>query len=304
MKDFIYNVLKGIGMGAANVIPGVSGGTIALLTGIFERLINSIKAFNLKAIKLLLSGKFKEFARHIDLTFLIAILLGIAIAILTLARVLEYLFNYYPVLVWAYFFGLIVASVYFVGKRITKWDFSVVALGIVGVVIAASITILTPALENDTLWYLFLCGIVATCSMILPGLSGSFVLILMGNYELVWIDSVNNLDLRVLIPLIIGAGFGLIAFSHFLSWIFKKYKNQTLSLLTGFILGSLTILWPWKETLSTFTDRHGEIKPLEQKLRLPDIGDPSDYFWFSLLLLVVGFVCIWILELSAAKKGN
>lgn len=304
MKDFLFNILKGIGMGAANVIPGVSGGTIALITGIFERIIHAIKSFNLKAARLLFTGKFREFASYTDLEFLVSVGIGIAIAITTLARLLEFLFNNYPILVWAYFFGLIVASVYFVGKQITGWKFSVILFGIAGVAIAASIAILTPARENDSTWYVFLCGIVATCSMILPGLSGSFILILMGNYQLVWIDSVNNLEFDILIPLLIGAGAGLIAFSHVLSWVFKKFKNQTLSLLTGFILGSLAILWPWKETVSTFVDRHNQIKPLAQKLILPDPVNPADHFWMAIVMMIVGFLSIWILEVKAAKKDE
>ncbi len=302
MKSFILLVLKGIGMGAANVIPGVSGGTIALLTGIFERLIHAIKSFNLTAIKLLFKGQFKEFAKHTDLIFLIAVAIGIVIAIFTLARLLGFLFDNYPVHVWAYFFGLILASIYFIGKRIEKWHLGVIISGIIGTAIAVSITVLTPARENDAAWYLFICGIVATCSMILPGLSGSFILILMGNYQLVWIESVNALDLKILIPLIIGAVAGLIGFSHFLSWVFKKYKNQTLSLLTGFILGSLTILWPWKKTVSTFFDRHGVEKPLDQELILPDPGNPQHYFWFAIILIIAGFLSIWILEKTAEKK--
>lgn len=291
-------------MGAANVIPGVSGGTIALLTGIFERLINSIKSFNLKALKLLFSGNFKEFSKHVDLNFLIAVILGILIAIFTLAKLLEFLFDQYPTLVWAYFFGLIVASVYFVGKRINKWSSSVIIFGIIGAVGAASIAILTPAKENDAIWYVFICGIVATCSMILPGLSGSFILILMGNYELVWIESINKLDLEILAPLVVGAGAGLLAFSYILSWVFKNFKNQTLSLLTGFILGSLTVLWPWKDTVSTYIDRHGQTQPLKQKLALPDPAEPADYFWLSLLLMVLGLLSIWVLEKTAEKKKD
>lgn len=304
MKEFFYNIFKGIGMGAANVIPGVSGGTIALLTGIFERLINSIKSFNLKALKLLISGNFKEFSKHVDLNFLIAVILGILIAIFTLAKLLEFLFDQYPTLVWAYFFGLIVASVYFVGKRINKWSSSVIIFGIIGAVGAASIAILTPAKENDAIWYVFICGIVATCSMILPGLSGSFILILMGNYELVWIESINKLDLEILAPLVVGAGAGLLAFSYILSWVFKNFKNQTLSLLTGFILGSLTVLWPWKDTVSTYIDRHGQTQPLKQKLALPDPAEPADYFWLSLLLMVLGLLSIWVLEKTAEKKKD
>ncbi len=296
MKAFIYNILKGIAMGAANVIPGVSGGTIALLTNIFERLVDSIKSFNLKAFKLLFKGKFKDFSAHTDFRFLISLLLGIVIAIFTLAKLLEFLFEKYPILVWAFFFGLILASVYFIGKRVDKWILSVIVTGLIGAAIAVVITVLNPAQENDAIWYVFICGMVAACSMILPGLSGSFILILMGNYQLVWIESVNNLDMKILIPLVLGAGFGLLGFSYLLSWVFKRFKDQTLSLLTGFIIGSLTVLWPWKETITEAQ------QPVKQILILPDPSEHSHYFWFSIALMVIGFLSIWILEKIAGKK--
>lgn len=300
MRQFILNAFKGAAMGAANVIPGVSGGTIALITGIFERLVDAIKSFNLDAIKLFFRGKWKDFAKHVDFNFLVSVFLGIGISIFSLARLLDYLFTNYPIHIWSYFFGLIVASVYFVGKTITKWNFSTVSFFLLGTIIAIAITVLTPARENDAVWYVFICGIVAACSMILPGLSGSFVLILMGNYQLVMIDSINNLDFQILIPLIFGAGFGLLAFSYLLSYIFKKFRNQTIGILTGFILGSLSILWPWKITVSTFIDRHGEAVPLVQKNVLPwkyasESGEPS-HLVFALILVVVGFLTIWFLE--------
>ncbi|HPR60728.1 MAG TPA: DUF368 domain-containing protein, partial [Prolixibacteraceae bacterium] len=205
MKNYISLFIKGMGMGAANVIPGVSGGTIALITGIFEQLINAIKSFNTTALKLIFTGKFKAFAQHVNLNFLIAVFAGVVISILSIAKLFGFLLNHYPVYIMAFFFGLILASIFFVGKTINKLTITVVLTFIIGAATAISLSLLTPAQENSSLWYLLLCGVVATCSMILPGLSGSFVLILMGNYQLVMIDAVNNFDLKILLPVVIGA---------------------------------------------------------------------------------------------------
>ena len=307
MKEYIALFLKGIGIGAANVIPGVSGGTIALITGIFEKLIHSIKSFDIKAIKLLFAGKFKEFSKHVNLNFLVAVFLGVIFSILTLARILSYLFEHYPVYIWAYFFGLILASVYFVGKTIDKVNIPVVVTFIVGTGIAIFISILNPATENRAIYYLFICGIVAVCSMILPGLSGSFVLILMGNYKLVFIYAVNNFDLKILVPVVLGAGFGLLAFSHLLSWIFQKFKNETIALLTGFILGSLSILWPWKKEVF-LTDEAGNL--LLKKNGDMIIQGYEKYFpesfnqevAIAIFLLIIGIFSIWLIEKFAKGK--
>jgi putative membrane protein len=299
IKEFIVLVLKGAGMGAANVIPGVSGGTIALITGIFEKLIDSIKSFNLKALKLLFTGKFKEFANHINLGFLIAVFLGIGISIITFARLLDYLFLNYPIYIWSFFFGLILASVYFVGKTISKWSFSVIFLFIIGTAIAVTITLMTPATENPALWYLFICGIIAACCMILPGLSGSFILILLGNYQLVMINAINDLNIKILAPVVIGAGFGLLVFSHFLSWIFKKFKDQTISVLSGFILGSLAILWPWKnEITETFS---GKIKVIGYNWNLP--ATLNKEVIFAIGFMILGVISIWLIEKLAEEKA-
>ena len=297
-KDYIILATKGMAMGAANVIPGVSGGTIALITGIFEKLIDSIKSLDLKAIKLLFTGKFKQFAEHINLGFLLAVFLGIGISIISLAKLLDYLFINYPVFIWAFFFGLILSSIYSVGKTITKVSIGVILTFLIGAGSALLITFLTPASENGEIWYLFVCGIIAACSMILPGLSGSFVLILLGNYQLVMIDAVNKLDIKTLAPVAIGAVIGLLGFSHVLSWVFKKFKDQTIALLTGFILGSLPILWPWKEAI---------IKVFESKEKV--VG----YNWsmpaslnqetiFAIVLMVVGILTIVMMEKVANKK--
>jgi putative membrane protein len=297
MIKIISLFLKGIVMGAANVIPGVSGGTIALITGIFERLIDSVKSFNLKAIKLLFTLKLKDFAKHTDLGFLITLMIGVAISIISLAKVLDYLFTNYPIYVWAFFFGLILASVYFVGKTISKWNLVVIFFFILGTGIAASITLFTPANENDSFIYLMLSGVVAICSMILPGLSGSFILILMGNYKLVAIDAINNADISILLPVAIGAVIGLVLFSHILSWVFKKYKNQTIAVLSGFILGSLGIIWPWKQEI---TEKFGDkIKVVGYKWELPEMNIE---FVTAMLFIIIGILIIWLMEKFASKK--
>lgn len=294
-------------MGAANVIPGVSGGTIALITGIFERLINAIKSFDLTAIKLLFSGKIKEFIKHVDLYFLIAVFAGMVASVVSLAKILEYLFLNYPVFVWAFFFGLILASVYFVGKSITKWRVSVIITFIVGTIAALSISVLNPATQNDSFLYLIICGVVAICSMILPGLSGSFILILLGNYQLVMIHAVNELDLKIIFPVMIGAVGGLIAFSHILSWIYKKYKDQTISVLTGFILGSLGILWPWqnevylKDELGNFILKDGE-KIVQSTIKyIPEAFNTEVII--ATVLMIIGIITISLIEKVAGKQN-
>lgn len=296
MKEKIALVFKGMAMGAANVIPGVSGGTIALITGIFERMINAIKSFDTTAIKLLFSGKLKEFSKHVDFWFLVYIFAGVGIAILSIARLFEFLFENYPIYIWSYFFGLVLASVYFVGKTVEKWNISVVITFLIGTAAAVAISVLNPASENSSFIYLMLCGVVAVCSMILPGLSGSFVLILLGNYQLVMISAVNNLDLKILFPVVIGAGVGLIAFSHLLSWLLKKHHNQTLSMLTGFILGSLGILWPWKdEVIKKFG---GKEKVVGYDWNLPEINGE---FTFAIVLIFLGIATIWATEAFGSK---
>ena len=294
MKEYLVVFLKGLGMGIANIIPGVSGGTIALITGIFERMIDALKSFDGVAIKLFFTGKWKAFAGHTDLYFLLAVFSGAALAIVLLARVFGYLFDQYPVYIWSFFFGLILASVYFVGKTVEKWRFTVYLFFIIGTAIALIFTFLTPATENSNFWYLMLCGVVAVCSMILPGLSGSFVLILMGNYQLVAIDAINDRNLAVLIPVFIGVVLGLVSFSHLLSWVFKRFRDQTIAALTGFILGSLGIIWPWKNPITqTFGNK---VKEVGYDYFLPHLNIE---FVVALIIMILGVLAIWWLESSA-----
>lgn len=304
MKKFFTTTLKGLAMGTANVIPGVSGGTIALIVGIFERLINSLKSFNITAIKLFFTGKFKEFAKHTDLAFLCEVLLGIAVAVITVAKLFKFLFAEYPVFIWAFFFGLVLASIYYVGKTVNKWNIWTILFLSLGTGIALLIAFGTPAQENANIVYLLVCGVVAACSMILPGLSGSYVLVLMGNYQLVMIDAVDMLTknpleaCKILIPVAVGAAVGLLAFAHLLAWIFKKFHDQTISLLTGFIIGSMPIIWPWKESISTIM-KDGTEKVTGYNWQLPEIN--SELF-IAVALIIVGGGIIILTETLAKKK--
>lgn len=309
MKDIISWFVKGFGIGAANVIPGVSGGTIALLTGVFERLVDSLKSFDIKAIKLFFSGKFKSFFEHTDFLFLATLLLGAVASIFTFARLLSFLFENYEVYVWAYFFGLILVSVYYVLKEPDSYDYKTIISFILGAGVAIAISFLNPATENDAVWYLVICGMVGVMSMILPGLSGSFVLILMGNYQLVMIDSVNEFNLEVLIPVGIGVVIALPLFSKALSWVFKRYRNQTIAVLAGFILGSLRVLWPWKETI-LLKDENGieklkqSGKPIVEKYiqYLPETITEEVIIAFALML--TGVLSVWLIQkfASSAKQ--
>jgi putative membrane protein len=304
MTTYILNILKGMLMGAANVIPGVSGGTMALLTGIFERLINAIKAFDTTALKLALRFKFKELFEHIDLKFLSAIGIGVIASILTFAHLLKYLFAHHALYVWAFFFGLILASVIFVAKMIKRINSSVLILFIAGTAAAVTLTFTEQATENASIPYLLLCGAIAMCSMILPGLSGSYVLLLMGNYQLVMIESVSNFDFAVLIPVGIGAAAGLAAFARILAWIFKRFHDQTIALLTGFIFGSLSILWPWKTALTQTFQRGDEIK---EKIvgftdyRIPEMNAETV---IAIAIMLTGIIAIVLIEGTASRLKN
>jgi len=300
MKKDIINIFKGVAMGASNVIPGVSGGTMALITGIFERLIDAIKSLDIQAVKLFFTGRFKEFAKHTDFRFLVSIFIGIVIAVVSVARLFEYLFEHYPLYIWAFFFGLIFASVYFVGKTVAKWSVATITCLIAGTGIAVVLSFMNPASENDSLLYLFICGIVAISSMIVPGLSGSFVLIIMGNYELIAIKAINDLNIMILLPVLAGAGIGLLGFSHLLSFVLKKFRHQTTALLTGFVLGSLLILWPWKTPVyQVFAEGKEKVVAYERFF-------PSDFTQetiMAFLFIIAGIACVWGIEKIAGKQA-
>ncbi|MGM0621227.1 MAG: DUF368 domain-containing protein [Bacteroidota bacterium] len=307
-KNYLLLILKGMGMGAADVVPGVSGGTIAFITGIYEELVFSIKSINLKAVKLFFSGKFAEFWKHINGTFLMSVLLGIAISIFSLAKLLEYLLNHYPILIWSFFFGLIIASAIYVARTIKKWNAGTVIAGIAGIVIAYFITVISPAEANTTWWFIFLSGSIAICAMILPGISGSFILVLLGMYKFI-LSAVGNLELAIILTFLAGAAVGIIAFSNILSWFLKHFHNLTIAVLSGFMVGSLNKVWPWKEVTETFIDRHGETRPLVEQNVLPatyeQITGNEAWLLGAIVMAVAGFSIIFVIEgLTKPKKES
>lgn len=310
MKDDLATFLKGFAMGAANVVPGVSGGTIAFITGIYERLINALKAFDLEALKLASKFQIAALWSKVDGRFLASLMLGVVASVLTLAKALKWGFSEHPVLVWSLFFGLIAASIPSVGKMVGKWSGGVIALFLLGLAIAVSMAFLTPASSNENLGYLMLCGVAAMCSMIIPGLSGSFVLLLMGNYELVALDAVNNLRegnlgeaLPIIIPVGLGAVVGLLVLSRFLSWLFKTHHDKAVGAITGFVAGSLVIIWPWKDTITETFEKDGEMKEKIvsfENWHLPDFAAGST--WMELGAVAAGVVLIVVVELFARRN--
>jgi len=289
-----------MGMGAADVVPGVSGGTIAFITGIYEELVYSIKSINLEAFKLFFTGRWKFFWKHINGNFLLAVFAGIFISVLSLAKVLEYLLEHQPVLIWSFFFGLILASSYVVSRKITKWDYPKIVALVGGIGIAFYITSVTPTTTTDSSWFVILSGALASCAMILPGISGSFILLLLGKYEFA-LHAVNERIILDLLLLGSGAAVGIILFANLLSWLLKKYHDVTIAVLVGFMIGSLNKIWPWKETLKTIVV-DGEMKPLVEKNIMPSLNNADDRFWMALLLAAAGIGLILLIELVLARR--
>ncbi len=298
-------------MGAANVIPGVSGGTIALITGIYERLIDALKSFDTEALKLGVGFKFGALWKKIDGLFLTSLIFGVLISIVTLAQVLEYQFKNHPQLIWSVFFGLIAASISSVGKAVKNWGPDVISVFLIGAAIAVSMAFITPASENKDFIYLMFCGVAAICSMIIPGLSGSFVLLLMGNYRLV-LNSVNALSsgdlsvvFSVILPVGIGAVVGLLALSRSLSWLFREHHDRAIGTITGFVAGSLVIIWPWKdEVLETIEKKNGPEDKIVgfENWHFPDLATLEA--WFQLGAVALGVVLIFVTEILARKTSK
>ena len=294
-KEYLSLSLKGMAMGAADIIPGVSGGTIAFISGIYEELIETINNVNFEAIKKLKNNGIKSFWTHINGNFLIALLTGIAISIMSLAKVITHLLETHSQLLWGFFFGLIVASVYIVGKKVNKWDVNNIISLIIGSSIAFYITILNPMQNPDALWFVFLSGSIAICAMILPGISGSFILLLLGSYEFILV-AIKDFKLDVITIFGVGCITGLLAFSKLLNWLFKKYHDITIALLTGFLIGSLNKIWPWKETIQTRINSHGEIVPFIQSNVLPSNFEGDSNIIEVIFLSLIGIVIIYLLE--------
>lgn len=291
-------------MGAADVVPGVSGGTIAFITGIYEELIDSIKGIDLQAVKLLLKLKFADFWKKVNGNFLLSVVLGIAISIFSLAKLMTWLLEHHPIYIWSFFFGLIIASSVLVAKEIKQWNiFTIISL-IAGACAAYTITVMTPAETPNTWWFIILSGAIAICAMILPGISGAFILLLLGKYSYI-LGAVSSLNIGVILLFIVGAVAGIISFSHLLSWLLKNYHTLTVSLLTGFMVGSLNKVWPWKETIQTYIDSHGVEKALVETnispLRFGELTQTDPLLWQAIVMCVVGFFLIWGIEAIGRK---
>jgi putative membrane protein len=307
LSDLGMLVLKGMGMGAADVVPGVSGGTIAFITGIYEELVHSIKNINFSTISTLWKQGLPAFWKAVNGPFLLSVVGGILISVLTLARILEYLLVNHPILIWSFFFGLIIGSAIFVARSIGKWNIGTVISLLAGIAVAWIITSITPAETSEAYWFIFLSGALAICAMILPGISGSFILLLLGKYQFI-LSALNEGRIGIIAVLLTGALTGIIAFSHLLSWLLQKFHHLTIALLAGFMIGSLNKIWPWKITVETYVDSHGEIQPLLQDNVLPgryisETGADPMILW-TVLLALAGFMLIFLFEgFSKKQKG-
>jgi putative membrane protein len=303
LADYFIISLKGIAMGAADVVPGVSGGTIAFISGIYEELLTSISAVNFKTFKLLKSEGVKSFWKAINGNFLISLLLGIGISIVSLAKLISWLLEHHPILLWSFFFGLVLASILYLGKQITEWKIATVVILVLGAALAYWITTLDPLISEDTSpLFLFFAGAIAICAMILPGISGAFILVLLGAYKPV-LEALDNRDFKIIGIVAAGSVVGLLLFSRILKWLFSHHKNLTLAVLTGFVLGSLNKIWPWKETLTWRGNSDGIQVPLNEQSISPFSFDGDPQLLISILLAIGGFLTILILEKIAIKNG-
>tara|TARA_R110002167_G_scaffold58047_21_gene164826 strand:+ start:1880 stop:2797 length:918 start_codon:yes stop_codon:yes gene_type:complete len=305
MKDrnllqYLFITLKGMAMGAADVVPGVSGGTIAFISGIYEELITSINNVDLSLIKTWKNEGFKAFWNQLNGSFLLALFLGIFISLFSLATLVSWLLENEPIILWSFFFGLVLASIFFVGKEINKWYLGTIVSLLLGACVAFYITTLPPTENSQSLPYLFLSGAVAVCAMILPGISGAFILVLMGSYKTI-LDAVHDRDIKLVATVALGAIFGLLSFAKLLKWMFKHHKDITLAVLTGFILGSLNKIWPWKEVLETRTYGDKIIPILEQNIS-PFSFEGDNQMIYAVIAALIGFSLIFILEKLASKK--
>ncbi len=327
-NDKLFLVLKGLGMGAANKVPGVSGGVVAFVAGFYEEFIYSLKKVNGKAFKLLINGRFKSFFNYINGRFLGLLFLGMIVSYFSVSKILDYLILHYELYVWSVFFGMIIGSIYYINKDFNDWNNKTILSLILGIALGVGISFLNPAKENDNLFFVFFCGIISVSGMTLPGFSGSFILILLGNYVLLLVDSVNalydtmadifrgNFDfiydearvrmLKVLAVFTLGSVTGLVTFSHVLSYILKHYKSITTASIIGFIIGSLGVVWPWKKTIykhsnegELLLDSRGEKIIENYKRYIPELS-PETYYAIGFTLL--GLAIVIGLEIYGQKQ--
>ena len=326
-KDKLFLILKGLGMGAANKVPGVSGGVVAFVAGFYEEFIYSLQKVNGTALKLLIKGRFKAFYTYINGRFLSLLFLGMIISFFSISKLLDYLITHYQLYVWSVFFGMIIGSIYYISKDFKDWRATTIIALLIGATLGLGISFLDPATENDNLIFVFFCGIISVSGMTLPGFSGSFILILLGNYVLLLVDSVNALFdtfseiligdfsftanqerlrmLKVLTVFTIGSVVGLVTFSHALNYILKHYKSVTIASIIGFIVGSLGVVWPFKHTLYKLTDNGSLLldsrgqKIIENYERfLPPLNTQT---YLAVFYILLGIAIVLALELYGQK---
>ena len=326
-KDKIFLVLKGLGMGAANKVPGVSGGVVAFVAGFYEEFIYSLKKVNQKAFKLLINGRFKSLYNYVNGRFLGLLFFGMIVSYFSVSKVLDYLIKYYELYIWSVFFGMIIGSIYYINKDFKDWNYRTYTALALGIIAGLSISFLNPAKENDNLWFVFFCGIISVSGMTLPGFSGSFILMILGNYVLLLVDSVNALSdtffdiisgdfsfihndhrlrmLQVLVVFTLGSVVGLVTFSHILSYILKHYKNITLSAIIGFIVGSLGVVWPWKHTIyklaedgSHILDSTGTKVVMNYERYIPQLNTET---YYAIAFIFLGIAIVLALEYYGQK---
>ena len=300
LLSYIIISLKGVAMGAADVVPGVSGGTIAFISGIYEELITSINSINFSKFKVLRKEGFKSFWKAINGNFLLALFSGIFISVFSLAKMISWLLVNQPILLWSFFFGLVFASIFFIARVIEKWNLGTISAFVLGALLAYYITTLPPSENTGSLPFLFLSGALAVCAMILPGISGAFILVLLGSYKTI-LDAVHEQELYTVATVAMGAVFGLLSFARLLKWMFENYKNSTLALLTGFILGSLNKIWPWKKVLETKIFGK-KVIPVSEVNISPFQYEGDNQLLYAVLLALLGFCVIFILEKLATKS--
>lgn len=306
-KSYIRLFFKGVAMGGADVVPGVSGGTIAFITGIYGQLLNAIKSVDLQALQLLIQGKFADFWKYVNGSFLLVLLSGIALSIVSLAKLLHFLLEDYPIQLWSFFFGLIIIAAISVSREIKRWRGPVILSGIIGIVLAYFITLATPAETPETYWFILLSGALAICAMILPGISGSFILLILGKYTFI-LEAINARDLVVIAIFGLGCIVGLLSFARLVSWLLGRFHDIAVALLAGFMIGSLNKIWPWKEVIRTRINSKGEEVPLISENILP-----GDYMAATglqpqvtqaIIFMMLGIGIVVLLEQLASKKGR
>ncbi|MBO6606303.1 DUF368 domain-containing protein [Psychroserpens sp.] len=322
LKDKAFLIIKGLGMGAANKVPGVSGGVVAFVAGFYEEFIYSLQRINKTAFKLLFNGRFNSFYRYINGKFLSLLFLGMIISYFSVSKILDYFLVHYELYVWSTFFGMIVGSIYYINKDFDDWNYKSIISLLLGIALGISISFLDPATENDNLFFVFFCGIISVSGMTLPGFSGSFILILLGNYVLLLVDSVNALYdtfaeiftgdfsfienevrvrlLKVLAMFTLGSVAGLVTFSHVLNYVLHNYKSITIASIIGFIIGSLGVVWPWKHTLyktaddgSFVLDSRGEQIISHYERFLPELTSET---FIAIAYVLLGILIVLALE--------